>query len=149
MSSFVQLFFSYEGRIRRRDFWLCLLGIMIAHSILARVVVAMFWPFASVWVMWPDDFHAGFSARFWEPWMQAWPALSLLNLVFLWSWFAVWVKRCHDRDKSGFWVLLGFFPIIGWAWAVIEFGLLDGTPGPNRYGPSPKPTGATPAPLAA
>jgi uncharacterized membrane protein YhaH (DUF805 family) len=47
---------------------------------------------------------------------------------------ATTVKRWHDRDKSGWWVLISFIPIIGWIWSFIELGLLPGTLGPNRFG---------------
>ena len=44
------------------------------------------------------------------------------------------VKRWHDRDKSGWWVLINIIPIIGLIWALIEQGLMAGTPGHNRFG---------------
>ena len=47
----------------------------------------------------------------------------------------VYIKRFHDRDKSGWWVLIGLIPIIGGIWLLIELGFLKGTPGPNRFGP--------------
>ena len=47
--------------------------------------------------------------------------------------FATSVKRWHDRDKSGVWLLIGFIPIVG-LWALIETGFLSGTPGDNRFG---------------
>ena len=50
---------------------------------------------------------------------------------------AVAVKRYHDRDKSGWWILILFIPIIGLIWYIVELGFLPGTPGPNRYGPDP------------
>jgi uncharacterized membrane protein YhaH (DUF805 family) len=46
------------------------------------------------------------------------------------------IKRFHDRDKSGWWVLIAFVPIIGWIWYLIECGFLPGTDGPNRYDPT-------------
>ena len=46
----------------------------------------------------------------------------------------VHIKRFHDRDKSGWWVLIGLIPIIGAIWLLIELGFLKGTPGPNRFG---------------
>ena len=49
----------------------------------------------------------------------------------------VQIRRWHDRDKSGWWVLIGFVPCIGWIWALIECGFLKGTTGPNKYGPDP------------
>jgi uncharacterized membrane protein YhaH (DUF805 family) len=66
-------------------------------------------------------------------------ALTLIYLVLLfWVGLAVHIKRWHDRDKSGWWVLTGFIPVVGPIWSLIECGILDGTPGPNRFGLSPK-----------
>jgi uncharacterized membrane protein YhaH (DUF805 family) len=47
---------------------------------------------------------------------------------------AAQTKRWHDRDKSGWWCLIAFVPVIGGLWAVIETGFLPGTPGSNQYG---------------
>jgi uncharacterized membrane protein YhaH (DUF805 family) len=47
------------------------------------------------------------------------------------------MKRRHDRDKGGWWVLVGMNPIVGWIRSFIECGILPGDPGGNRYGPSP------------
>jgi uncharacterized membrane protein YhaH (DUF805 family) len=56
-------------------------------------------------------------------------------LVFLiWVGLAVQVKRWHDRNKSGWWVLVGFIPYIGGIWQIIECGCLRGTEGENRFG---------------
>jgi uncharacterized membrane protein YhaH (DUF805 family) len=52
--------------------------------------------------------------------------------------FALTVRRWHDRDKSWTSALLGFVPIVGWAWQGVECGFLMGVTGPNRYGPAPK-----------
>jgi len=43
---------------------------------------------------------------------------------------AVGVRRLHDTDRSGWWLLL---PIVN-----IVFLALEGHPGHNRFGPSPK-----------
>ena len=58
--------------------------------------------------------------------------------VGFWVGFALVVKRWHDRGKSWAWALLGFIPIVGWMWQGIECGFLEGTLGPNQFGPSPK-----------
>jgi uncharacterized membrane protein YhaH (DUF805 family) len=49
----------------------------------------------------------------------------------------VYIKRFHDRDKSGWWVLIALIPLIGAIWILVELGFLAGTPGPNRFGPPP------------
>jgi hypothetical protein len=36
--------------------------------------------------------------------------------------------------KSGWWVLIGLIPVIGWIWAIVEPGLAKGTDGQNRFG---------------
>jgi uncharacterized membrane protein YhaH (DUF805 family) len=45
--------------------------------------------------------------------------------------FALLVRRLHDTDMSGWWVLIGLVPFGGII--LLIFTLLDGTPGPNRY----------------
>jgi uncharacterized membrane protein YhaH (DUF805 family) len=45
------------------------------------------------------------------------------------------IKRFHDRGKSGWWVLILFIPVIGFFWAIIDLGILQGDPGDNRFGP--------------
>ena len=71
--------------------------------------------------------------------------LFFYGLLF-WMSLALQVKRWHDRDKSGTWVFINLIPFIGWIWSLIECGFLDGTPGPNRFGPSPKGIVAPPPP---
>ena len=60
--------------------------------------------------------------------------LLLLAPPLLWISIAIQVKRWHDRDKSGWWFLMNFVPIIGQLWVLIECGFLRGTEGPNRFG---------------
>jgi uncharacterized membrane protein YhaH (DUF805 family) len=50
---------------------------------------------------------------------------------------AVTVRRLHDTDRSGWWFLLSFVPLIG-GLVLLVFEVLDSTPGANRYGPNPK-----------
>lgn len=55
--------------------------------------------------------------------------------VFLPS-LAVTVRRLHDTDRTGWWVLLQFVPVIG-PLILIWFLASRGTAGPNRFGPDP------------
>jgi uncharacterized membrane protein YhaH (DUF805 family) len=50
----------------------------------------------------------------------------LLAAPLIWVQYAITVKRYHDRGKWGFWSLLLLMPVIGWAWVLIECGLLPG-----------------------
>jgi uncharacterized membrane protein YhaH (DUF805 family) len=50
---------------------------------------------------------------------------------------AVTVRRLHDLGKSGWLLLIVFIPIIGAVWLLVLM-CLDGNPGKNLYGASPK-----------
>jgi uncharacterized membrane protein YhaH (DUF805 family) len=47
---------------------------------------------------------------------------------------SVSVRRLHDLDRSGWWVLLDLVPLVGWIILLIWF-CTKGTDGPNRFGP--------------
>ena len=63
--------------------------------------------------------------------------LLLFGILVTWISIAVGIKRFHDRNKSGVWILIIFVPLIGSLWYLIECGFLKGTTGPNNYGPDP------------
>jgi len=104
-----QILFSFSGRIPRRTYWLwgvlALLGAAAGASMLLRI--------------------AGVGET---------TADALVQLLLVWPAVAVSVKRWHDRDKSGWWVLINLIPFIGALWTLVENGFLRGTPGPNRFG---------------
>lgn len=50
----------------------------------------------------------------------------------------VGVRRLHDTDRSGWWMLIGIIPLIGTI-VLIVFFCLRGTEGPNRFGEGPMP----------
>jgi uncharacterized membrane protein YhaH (DUF805 family) len=111
-----RLFLSLRGRVSRREFWLwgvlALLGLALGLNALLGIV--------------------GVEPGRAEGWV---------NLLLLWPAVAVSVKRWHDRDKSGWWVLINLVPVIGWLWALVDNGFRRGTAGPNRFGDDPLDTG--------
>ena len=60
----------------------------------------------------------------------------LLALALIVPGLAVAVRRMHDSDRSGWWLLVGLVPVIGWV-VVLVFYCLPGTPGSNRFGSDP------------
>jgi uncharacterized membrane protein YhaH (DUF805 family) len=62
--------------------------------------------------------------------------LVIYALAILVPSLAVQVRRFHDQDKSGWFILLGFIPAVG-GLIVLVFMCLPGTPGSNQYGPDP------------
>jgi uncharacterized membrane protein YhaH (DUF805 family) len=61
---------------------------------------------------------------------------ALAGLAMLLPSIAVGVRRLHDTDRSGWWLLIGLIPLIG-AIVLIIFFVQKGTTGPNRFGPDP------------
>lgn len=62
---------------------------------------------------------------------------TLASLAIFLPGLAVAVRRLHDTDRSGWWVLIGLIPIIGWILLIVWF-CTDSKPGDNRFGPNPK-----------
>jgi len=60
----------------------------------------------------------------------------LVCLALLVPGIAVSIRRLHDTDKTGWWLLIAFVPIIG-AIVLIVFMVQEGTAGSNQYGPNP------------
>jgi uncharacterized membrane protein YhaH (DUF805 family) len=73
---------------------------------------------------------------------------ALFALATMVPGLAVTVRRLHDTDRSGWWVLIGVIPLIGDI-VLIVFAAQDSQPGSNRFGPNPKGVAGpgTPSPL--
>ena len=65
------------------------------------------------------------------------PVSMLYALAVFLPGLALAVRRLHDTGRSGWWMLLGFIPLIGWIVLLIFF-VTDSQPGSNPYGPNPK-----------
>ena len=61
----------------------------------------------------------------------------IYDLAVILPALGVSIRRLHDTDRSGWWVLIGIIPIIGWI-VLIVFYASAGTPGDNQYGPDPQ-----------
>ncbi len=60
---------------------------------------------------------------------------GLAVLAFFLPTLAILIRRLHDTDRSGWWVLIGFVPLIGTI-VLIVFACIDSGP-PNKYGDGP------------
>jgi uncharacterized membrane protein YhaH (DUF805 family) len=61
---------------------------------------------------------------------------GLYGLALLLPSLGIGVRRLHDIDKSGWWILIGFIPIVGWI-ILIYWYAQPGNPSPNEWGPPP------------
>jgi len=48
----------------------------------------------------------------------------------------VGIRRLHDTNRTGWWLLVSLVPLVGWIWIIVLLALA-GDEGPNRYGPPP------------
>ncbi|GHG53935.1 DUF805 domain-containing protein [Streptomyces griseocarneus] len=66
------------------------------------------------------------------------PVIGLVySLAVLLPGLAVGVRRLHDIDRSGWWLLLALIPLLG-SIVLLVFFALPGTQGENSYGPKPQ-----------
>ncbi|MGB3390869.1 MAG: DUF805 domain-containing protein [Pseudaminobacter sp.] len=110
------LFTSFQGRINRAKFWVGT-GALLAASIIALALDKVFGTTF-------DPVPVGL-------------LFALVLCVSVYCALAIYAKRWHDRDKSGWWTLIALVPFIGIVWFVVEIGILEGTRGANQYGSDP------------
>lgn len=67
------------------------------------------------------------------------PVSGVAAIVIALSTLSLAVRRLHDTDRSGWWLLLALVPGLGWIPLTVFF-VLPGTEGANRFGPSPRTT---------
>lgn len=104
-----------SGRARRAEYWLFTLAYIIFYSIMIGIDLG-----ASSYN--PVSGYGFFS--------------SVFALAMIIPYFAVGIRRLHDTDRKGWWVLIGFVPVIGGIWIFVLY-CLKGTDGGNRFGPDP------------
>ncbi|MDY0077004.1 MAG: DUF805 domain-containing protein [Bacteroidales bacterium] len=65
------------------------------------------------------------------------PISGIYSLALIIPSLAVAVRRLHDVGKSGWMILIGLIPLIGFIWLLVLM-VTDSKPGENQYGPNPK-----------
>jgi uncharacterized membrane protein YhaH (DUF805 family) len=63
---------------------------------------------------------------------------AIYSLAVLLPSIAVAIRRMHDINRSGWWVLISAIPIVGWIIFII-WAARESDPGPNQYGQGPEP----------
>ncbi|MFC0323116.1 DUF805 domain-containing protein [Gallibacterium melopsittaci] len=113
--SVVRKYAVFTGRARRKEFWIFMLLYTISSMILEQIDISI------------GFYHAEYGG-----------VLSgVYGLALFIPSIAVGTRRLHDINRSGWWQLLWFIPIIGWIILIIFFSL-NGTKGNNRFGEDPK-----------
>ncbi len=192
----------FEGRSRRSEFWLWMLFRFLLGQFLGALAFAFIGPAFMQFGLHPESF-AGHPDQFFQaymtamtPWFRIFPFISVISLALLVPTLAVGVRRLHDINRTGWWIILPLvvgivgcilFLVVGGAtlfstiaahpngdmpegdvvkmvlqflgsaflclvlpyliaWIVLfVFLVTEGTRGPNRFGPDPKPLSQTEA----
>ena len=138
--------FSFDGRFRRSEYWIASIGLGVVRFVLLIAIGAAM----------------GMGMAEASTYM---PLRLGLTALFLWPSAAIAIKRGHDRNRPAWWTLtlMGALYALGeigtafnaagnvrmsgvfgllilpvGLYMFIDYGLIDGTKGPNRYGASPK-----------
>jgi uncharacterized membrane protein YhaH (DUF805 family) len=143
----------FSGRSRRKEYWMFYLGVVLLYVLLGVFLVAA--GASGLNAATPEGITGldGFA-------MVIVGVMGLVWLALLIPGIAVGVRRLHDIDRTGWWLMAGYGPyllgmalffggmaIVGAILTALSyagfillfiFSLLDGTRGANRFGEDPK-----------
>jgi len=107
---------TFDGRARRKEYWYFVLFYCLA--LVALVIVD------GITGTLDEETGAGLLG-------------GLFVLVTFIPTLAVTVRRLHDTNRRGWWILINIIPVIGGI-VLLIFTVQDSQPGANRFGPNPK-----------
>lgn len=112
MKWFIQAFKKYavfNGRARRKEFWMYYLFLIIFMVVAAVIDAAM----------------------------GSFVLSAVFMLATLVPTLSVYIRRLHDTGRSGWWIMISLIPLVG-GLVLFYFLISDGGVEDNQYGESPK-----------
>jgi uncharacterized membrane protein YhaH (DUF805 family) len=106
----------FSGRARRKEYWY-----FVLFNIIVAIVLSLI-----------DLLLGTFSSA-----SNIGLLSGIYGLAVIIPTLAVTVRRLHDIDRTGWWILINLIPLIGTI-VLLVFEVTPGTPGSNRFGPDPK-----------
>ena len=105
----------FNGRARRKEYWMFYLFAILGGLVTGFIdaVIGTFDEISGIGVL---------------------SGLFILGIII--PSISVGIRRFHDQDRSGWWVLIGLIPFIG-GLVFLVFMCLPGTSGDNRFGADP------------
>jgi uncharacterized membrane protein YhaH (DUF805 family) len=126
----VEKYADFSGRARRSEYWWFALFTFIVGLVLSIIMFSGMSGFE----------YSATSFDFGETtgmFVIGVVLLVVFYLAVLIPSIAVAVRRLHDQDKSGAYYFVNFIPYVG-SLIFLILMVIEGTPGPNQYGPDPK-----------
>jgi uncharacterized membrane protein YhaH (DUF805 family) len=156
--NFLQVLFSFHGRINRAKYWLAIVFWTVVDMVVFAVMGGML--VRDIVALGSEPSGADILGVILSFGFSIIVVLLVVFVPMIVSGFAIGIKRLHDRDQSGWWILLFYFgpavasalahnsesgaaavlSLVGFGisiWAIVVLGFLRGTRGPNSYGPDP------------
>lgn len=103
----------FDGRIRRMGWWIASISTSIVSGVVNEV----------------RDGDVSFVIT---------GVFGILALIIWLVSLSLSVRRWHDLNKSGWWLVVNFIPILGWIYTFVMLGFMPGDQGSNHYGPPPR-----------
>ena len=107
---------TFSGRARRKEYWMFFLISALISIVLTLLDILL--------GTYSVEYEAGLFS-------------GLYSLLILIPSIAVVVRRLHDTNRSGWWILISLIPLVG-VLVLLVFMCLDSQPGKNRFGVNPK-----------
>ncbi|GAB2463169.1 DUF805 domain-containing protein [Xylanimonas ulmi] len=126
VTSVLRNYATFTGRARRSEYWWFALALGVVGSALTVVLTGV----AAKSI----DLEAGTIG---SGYFVAMVPLWICSLGVLLPSLAVTVRRLHDTDRAGFWILITLVPIVG-ALVLLVILATPGQRAPNRFGPDPQ-----------
>lgn len=114
----LQRYAKFDGRAGREEFWWFALATWLLYFV-GWIVAGILWSVATALGV------------------IAFIIMFGLSLALIVPSIALAIRRLHDTNKSGWWLLIGLIPFGGIV--LIVFYILEGTSGPNDHGAAPEP----------
>lgn len=123
------VWFTIAGRINRKTYWISgILSLMLLQTTYGLVVNGITFGITSIVPSMNQAVELIVTI------IMLVTALPLFVLS-MWASIGITFKRLHDRNRSGWFLLIGLIPVVGFIWLLVEIGFLRGKEGPNKFGP--------------
>jgi len=109
---------TFSGRAGRPEFWWWVLATFLLMAVAQLIDGGLIAPLTGA---------AAFSDEVGQP------VSILVSLAIVLPNLAVAFRRLHDTDRSGWWILIGLVPVVGFL-VLLWFYIQPGTEGANRFG---------------
>ncbi len=104
---------NFNGRARRSEYW---------YFALANFIICLLLSIIDMIIFGEDGINR---------------LSGLYSILVIIPSIAVSIRRMHDINKSGWWILINLIPFIGWIWFIV-LACTEGDKASNQYGSDPK-----------